>query len=102
RVEPAAGQGWFRPCLVRSSEQMVEADFDPAGDPCNFRRVEVALAGVDDVAQRLQALAEKPRRLAVPVGVVAAARTMVVAQWNVNAERAARSRQSDVEQPPLF
>src|SRR6266446_30654 len=79
-----------RPYVVRSSEKMVEADFDPPADPRNFSRADVALAGVHDVAQRLQALGQKPRRLAVTMGVVAAARTMVVTQRNVNAERAAR------------
>jgi hypothetical protein len=37
---------------------MVEADFDPSTDARNFSRADVALAGVDVVAQRLQALGE--------------------------------------------
>src|SRR4029077_7162752 len=69
-----------RPCVVRSSEKMVEAGFGPATDARHVSRTAGVLASVHDVAQRLQALGEEPRRLAVTVGVVAGARTMVVAQ----------------------
>jgi hypothetical protein len=45
---------------------MVEVDFDPSTDARDLSRADVALAGVDDVAQRLQALGEKPRALNDP------------------------------------
>jgi hypothetical protein len=54
------------PWALLSAEQMVEADFDPPIDARNLSRTGVAVAGVHDVAQRLQALGEKPRALNDP------------------------------------
>jgi hypothetical protein len=44
---------------MRSSEQVIDADFDPVTSARNVALSDVALVGVGDVAQRLQTLTEK-------------------------------------------
>jgi hypothetical protein len=60
---------------------MIEADPDPAADNARSQQFFGAfLSGAHDLAESLQALGEKARRLAVAVCVVAGARSVVVAK----------------------
>ena len=70
----------------------------PARLACARRRLSAGRV----IVNRPAPLGQKPRRLAVAVGVVAAARAVVVARRDVHVQPPPRPRERDVEQPPLL
>src|SRR5207302_3375239 len=85
-----------------SREQVVDRHLDAARAGSERERTLTKSAGVGALEEALDGFAEKARGLAVPVPVVARARTVVVARGDVHVQPPARARERDVEEPALL